>query len=140
MSESNTENSKEQTEINQSQDEKISKIVKEVIVKIGRENLTSDEAAKAFKDIIIADKSKTDDTSSKELAYDDKKQFSKLFGEYKRIITSSAIPDDDQKVELKLIVDRDIKKPQKIKISSSRKYTDPKYLTDYLQTKQQRND
>ena len=61
--------------------------MKEVLVTMRKNNLTSDdEAKKQFLGIIIAEKSKTDEPTSKDLSYNDKELFNKLYGEYKRII------------------------------------------------------
>ena len=61
-----------------------------------KNNSTSDnEFKKEFRDIIIEEKSKTVDPTSKWLSYNDQKLFIQLYGEYKRIIATRPKMDDN---------------------------------------------
>ena len=61
-----------------------------------KNNLTSDnEAKKKFQGIIIEEKSKTVEPTSKDLSYNDRTLFIQLYGEYKRIIATRPKMDDN---------------------------------------------
>ena len=111
--------------------------MKEVLVTMRKNNLTSDdEAKKHFQGIIIAEKSKTDEPTSNDLSYDDRILFNQIYGEYKRIKSTKSQAEDIMQEENKqppyVFIDLDSELQLKIKISHRKKHTDPKYLINNI--------